>query len=368
MANFSLKNFTTEVRQRGVAKPTRFEVLFNIPAGLNVDSNAITLNESKLVSLFCEMSALPPQTIGIRNQRIYGPVYQRPFGVDFGGDGITMTFILDQGMDVKAFFDAWMSKIIDPFQYFVYYENSYKTDITIAQLDQKDNYSYAAVLEGAFPRSVQLLELNHSAQNAPHRMNVTFAYRRWTPIHRITASVRYPDTNPLSLSPDPVMSALMGSDKFTPANNDGITPPFPPLRRGTSQYGYAAEPTNTLPVPTTVPIKDPITSPVTSSAESVTGTAAIRYDKNGRQIRTVIPRQEGVLIPEYVPPKGLPAPVSNKGQLQLPVETGGTLAQPKAGTAGVTDVLPKSETLGGTARATNRPNWSLIRQGVRIGR
>jgi hypothetical protein len=34
MANFSLKRFQAEVRQRGLAKQNRFEILFPIPAGL----------------------------------------------------------------------------------------------------------------------------------------------------------------------------------------------------------------------------------------------------------------------------------------------------------------------------------------------
>lgn len=192
MANFSLRNFQSEVLQRGLSKPNRFEILMTVPTAL---TDAFTTEEGKLVSLFCESTNLPPQFIGVRQQRIYGPAYQRPYSVEYGGEGITMTFILDQQMDVKAFFDSWVSKIVDPFQYFVYYPTTYlaKT-VEIHQLNDRNGYEYSIYLEDVFPRSVSLVELNNTAQNQFNRLNVTFAYRRWAPGHRLTDRMRYPVT------------------------------------------------------------------------------------------------------------------------------------------------------------------------------
>jgi hypothetical protein len=193
MANFSLKNFRTEVARRGLAKPNRFEVIIQLPVGLN--SNNISSNDTRLLSLFCESAMLPTQTINVKQQRIYGPYYQRPISVEYGSEGIPMTFLIDQQMNIKALFDAWMTKIIDPMQYFVNYQNTYTSRITINQLDQKDKVTYSVVLEDAFPRSVALIELNNSTQNQVHKLNVTFTYRRWAPSHRITDGMIYPTVN-----------------------------------------------------------------------------------------------------------------------------------------------------------------------------
>lgn len=192
MANFTLRNFKSEVLSRGLSKPNRFEIVITVPSGL---SDAFSPKEGKLVSLFCETTNLPPQFIGVRQQRIYGPAYQRPYAVEYGGEGITMTFLIDQQMDVKAFFDAWVSKIVDPFQYFVYYPSTYIANtIEIHQLNDKNQYEYSIYLEDAFPRSVSLVELNNAAQNQVNRLNVTFAYRRWAPGHRLTSRMTYPVT------------------------------------------------------------------------------------------------------------------------------------------------------------------------------
>jgi hypothetical protein len=82
---------------------------------------------------------------------------------------------------------------VDPFQYFVHYADNYTVPITIFQLDEKENVTYAITLEDAFPRSVALLDLNNSTQNQVHKLNVTFSYRRWFPYHKIPNAVRYPE-------------------------------------------------------------------------------------------------------------------------------------------------------------------------------
>jgi hypothetical protein len=193
MATFSLKNFQTQVRTSGLARQDRFEVIINPPTILNA---AGFTTESKLLSLFCESTNLPTQTIGVRTQKIQGPGYQRPVSVDYGGDGIPMTFLLDQGMNLKAMFDYWMGKIVDPKQYFIHYQSTYVTQIQISQLDQKDNVKYSIVLEDAFPRAVAALDMSSSSQNQVHKLNVTFAYRRWHAVHpRLTGKNLYPNVN-----------------------------------------------------------------------------------------------------------------------------------------------------------------------------
>ena len=210
MANFSIDQFQTEVKTRSLARPNRFEIVFPVPKGM---TDSEELGDSRLISLFCESTSLPTQTIGVKQQRIYGPAYQRPFNTEFGGEGITMTFLVDGDMDVKGFFDAWLSIIVDPFQYFVYYPDNYTVPIIIKQLDEDDNPIYSVTLEDAFPRSMALMELSNTAQNSVHKLNVTFAYRRWYPYHRIPNAIEYPEVwEEKSVSPsNPAQSITTGS-------------------------------------------------------------------------------------------------------------------------------------------------------------
>jgi hypothetical protein len=85
-------------------------------------------------------------------------------------------------MQVKKFFDNWTSMVVDPDTGLVGYQEEYATTIRLRQLDEQDNVTYEIELSEAFPRSINLLELNNSAQNQTHRLNVLFAYRYWKDI------------------------------------------------------------------------------------------------------------------------------------------------------------------------------------------
>jgi hypothetical protein len=181
MSIFSLDKFVNEASLRGFSRPNRFEIEMPLPAGMNATGRFA----QETMHLYCEITSLPPQIVNVKQQRIYGPAYQRPISTEFGGEGITMTFYLDKNMMIKGYFDAWMALIVDPHQYYVNYPDNYTVPIRIRQLDEQDQISYVAILEDAFPRNVAMVELNNSIQNQVNRLNVTFAYRRWTPVQYI---------------------------------------------------------------------------------------------------------------------------------------------------------------------------------------
>ena len=202
MSYFNISNFQTQIRTRGVAKPNRFEVLLPVPSALTA-----VLDYPQLITLFCESASLPVRNINVKQQRIQGPAYQRPMNVDYGGDNITMSVIVDREMDIKGFFDAWMNIIINPNEYYVHYQSTYATSIRISQLDEYNTETYAVVLEDAFPRSVSMLDLNSSTQNSSHKLNVSFAYRRWWPQHRAINKINLPYNsidNPIVAASKPV--------------------------------------------------------------------------------------------------------------------------------------------------------------------
>jgi hypothetical protein len=172
-ANFNLSQFISQSRRDSFARVNRFEVFILPPLALSRNRDAIS------VSLYCEMASLPPVNISTKSFKIFGPTYQRPFSAEYGGEGISLTFHVDRDMQVKKFFDEWTAKVVDPDTGLVGYQEEYTTTIRLRQLDEQDTVTYGIELTEAFPRSVNLLELNNSAQNQTHRLNVLFAYRYW---------------------------------------------------------------------------------------------------------------------------------------------------------------------------------------------
>jgi len=196
-ANFNLTQFIGAVREDSLARVNRFEVFINPPAGMAGQNS----QDAGTVSLYCEMASLPPVNISTKSFKIFGPTYQRPFAAEYGGEGISLIFHVDRDMRVKKFFDEWTATVVDPDSGLVGFQEDYISTITLRQLDEQENVTYELDLYEAFPRSVNLLELNNSAQNQTHRLNVLFAYRYWKDIDRefqtnpvdIPRQIQFPD-------------------------------------------------------------------------------------------------------------------------------------------------------------------------------
>jgi len=204
MSTFNLNEFTRKVASGGLAVPSRFEVSIAPPTALSTFTD-----HSRRISLFCEITNLPGVSVTTKGLRIYGSAYQRPVSAEFGGESITMTFYVDREMNTKAFFDAWVFNIINLNSFNVSYPSEYVSQIEIRQLDQRDNETYSIMLEDAFPRVVNMLDLNMGAVNQVHKLNVTFAYRRWAPTHKLTESIDV--FNPTLQNPKPPRG---GADQF----------------------------------------------------------------------------------------------------------------------------------------------------------
>lgn len=167
-SHFNLTNFISEIKSRGLSRPNRFEV-----------SIARQNSDDKLVSLFCEISNLPGVAINSKGLRIYGPAYQRPVSIEFGGETINMTFYVDSNFNVKKYFDDWLFHVVNPNSFNVQYENDFVSDIVLKQLNEKNEVMYEVTLKDAFPRSITPMDLNMSSDNQVHKLNVTFSYRKW---------------------------------------------------------------------------------------------------------------------------------------------------------------------------------------------
>lgn len=175
MSTFSLDNFRNQVLGSGLARTNRFEVIIPVPNGMN----NFYRNHGRLISLFCEETNFPPLIVSTKSYKIFGPSFQRPVSAEYGGEGLSMTFHVDSDMLVKRFFEEWTYTVVTPYSFQLNYEEDYVVDITIHQLDETDNITYTCKLINAFPRSINLMPLNNSAQNQTHRLTVMFAYRYW---------------------------------------------------------------------------------------------------------------------------------------------------------------------------------------------
>lgn len=216
-----IETFLAEVRRQGLAKPNRFEVIIDTPPCVK------NMDWGKQVSLMCDSAFFPMHRLVTSRQQLFGLPEFFPVGVDQGGDNLGLNFLVDREMTVKKFFDAWLKAIVDnrtgltSYQYTAAGEPIYQTFITIKQLDESDRVTYAVRLEASFPVAVNTMTLDHNLPNTSHKLNVTFNYRRWTPL-TITASAA-----PLSDNITQVTEIMNGGGGVTGVNSmvpGGLTP------------------------------------------------------------------------------------------------------------------------------------------------
>lgn len=178
-SQWNVNNFLSEVSNRGLAKPCRFEVVIDLPQCL---LNTTLAPMAQTVSMFCDQASLPYSRVITARQQIYGPPSVHPVGIEYNGENMSLQFLVDREMRVKRFFDTWIDGIIDRTEHSTNYQNSYLTTIRINQLDEADNINYAVQLTDAYPNAVQALQLDHTAGGQVHKLTVSFAFRKWSEV------------------------------------------------------------------------------------------------------------------------------------------------------------------------------------------
>ena len=174
-ATNNITNFLAEVRNKGLSKPNRFEI--------SIQNPPCVTNKSwgQKVNMFCDQAIFPQTRIITSRQQLFGPPEFRPVGVDYGGDNLSLQFLVDREMQVKQYFDSWMDGIVNRTTYTTNYKQNYITSMVIKQLDEADNVTYQVKVEDVFPVVVNVLNLDSNMGGSVHKLNVTFNYRRWIP-------------------------------------------------------------------------------------------------------------------------------------------------------------------------------------------
>lgn len=155
-----------------LARSNRFDV--NIPIPLTLIPYVLS---ARNLTYRCENANLPGRTLSTLEQKIgSNPVEKYPYLSTF--NDIDLTFIVDDDMQQKLFFDAWLNYINPQYNYNFRYKSDYATSITINQYDLTNNLTYSVDLIDAYPISMNQMDLDWSGDSI-HKLHVTFAYTYW---------------------------------------------------------------------------------------------------------------------------------------------------------------------------------------------
>ena len=89
---------------KDIARPSRFDVLLPIPFAMTP-----YISSSGSLQYRCEATQLPGRTFATTEQKTYGPIEKHPYLTTF--NDVDLTIIVDDDMNQKIFFDAWLNYI-----------------------------------------------------------------------------------------------------------------------------------------------------------------------------------------------------------------------------------------------------------------
>lgn len=200
MAWHSINDFITQVKSKDLARANRYEVFFT-PPNIMLGHSTTSGESPRLLSMFVEDVMFPGLLIGTRAYRLNNLNQQRATSIDFMGDSIAFTILVDTSWTVKDFIGDWMRKIVDPVSREIEYPGEYYGEIDLFALNNKDEVVAEWRLEDVFPRSMAPLTASASSAQVL-RLPVSFAYTRWRVIGGYD-----PEGEPLNNNNDPQFDA-----------------------------------------------------------------------------------------------------------------------------------------------------------------
>jgi hypothetical protein len=156
---------------KDLARPNKFDVSIPVPLTL-----IPYVNSARSLNYRCENANLPGRTFATMEQKTYGPIEKYPYLTTY--NDISLTFIVDDDMEQKVFFDAWLNYINPQYNNNFRFKGDYSTVITINQYDVTNQLSYSVNLYDAYPISINQLDLDWSTDGY-HKLVVDFAYTYW---------------------------------------------------------------------------------------------------------------------------------------------------------------------------------------------
>lgn len=184
--SFNIESFTSKIDGNGGPfRANRFFVNLSVPAALS------ELYDSS-INFMIETASITGRTLTTYDDKKYGPI--RKIARETLYQDLNLSFILTNSMKEKTLFDAWFEHINPSNTFNVRYYDSYVADLEVAAFDYTnggaqrngmpsfDNAVYRIKYEEAYPVNMDSIALNWGDNNNVAKMNIQFAYKKWSRI------------------------------------------------------------------------------------------------------------------------------------------------------------------------------------------
>ena len=191
-------------KHAGLARQNRFVIFMRPPqqALLNIDLeniavNTLTgkfkdssiINDPRDIALLCTRCSLPGRQIQTMDNPLNGFAQTIKHPTGYFNEDVEFEFHLTNDYYMKKIFDKWIGLPILQRSHLKNYDDVYKTDITIQQLNEKNLPVYGVTLKGAFPITMNSIDLNNESADTTQRLGITFTYDDFEPSGGISSTL-----------------------------------------------------------------------------------------------------------------------------------------------------------------------------------
>ena len=184
--NSNVSQFLNKIKQ-GV-KPNMYQVSVNWPSELDQGKGA---TDKDLVNILCKSAALPASNLGVIEVPFRGRTVK--IAGDRTFDTWSATFINDEDMKIRAYFEEWLAKInshennASPLFRPTSNSEGYMANLSVIQLEK--NATTGTISGGgireytlwhAFPTSVSQIDLAYDSNDQVSEFSVEFQLSYWT--------------------------------------------------------------------------------------------------------------------------------------------------------------------------------------------
>lgn len=180
--------------QRGLMRPNKYLIKFNLPGGVDaantfVDERArkgrIQLEEAHYnsigsINIKCHTANFPQRNLMTAERLQNSSAFRVPYSQAY--DPVTFSFYSDADGDVRRYFDLWQNTVINVRSNTLNFYNEFTSGIEMWSLNEAEQPTYGVRLEEAYPIAVGSVDISYGNINAYQTITTTIQFRRWVEI------------------------------------------------------------------------------------------------------------------------------------------------------------------------------------------
>lgn len=169
-----LNQFIAKVKNTGIAKTNRYRVSITMPSAISSYTSS-----NRLITLFCESTALPGINISTAQQRIIGEARELPYEKIYSN--VALSFYIDNNFEVKEFFDAWVNAISNSQNKITSYYKDYIAPTIVIDILPIDSETaiYSITLHEAYPKATSNIQIAADSKDVA-KILVSINYKYYT--------------------------------------------------------------------------------------------------------------------------------------------------------------------------------------------